>query len=111
MVANIGDGVNESSKAKQNMVVPSEPSQKEDGKNTKKTKKSSTPEEAADFLLSVLDEIKSAGLSVKGYNDKGRLILCIDGLNYSAGDIYPVNVQGQRIIQTKPVQSEGAGVT
>jgi hypothetical protein len=98
---NIGDGANVLETEKSSMAEPLTHSQQIEKPRTKKTKKPTTPAEAAAILQSALSYCLEAGLQVEGYNEGLDLTLYIRGLQYA----------GEEIIVT-PVETAGVtGVT
>ena len=98
---NIGDGANVLEMEKSSMVEPSTPSRQIGKPRTKKTKKPTTPAEAAAILQSALSYCLEAGLQVEGYNEGLDLTLCIRGLRYA----------DEEIIVTPVISASVTGVT
>jgi hypothetical protein len=98
---NIGDGANVPGTAKSSTAEPLTHSQQIEKPRTKKTKKPTTPAEAAAILQSALSYCLEAGLLVEVYSEEQDLTLCIRGLQYA----------GEEIIVTPVVSVELASVT
>lgn len=98
---NIGDGENVRKAEKSNTAEHLQPSQTNEKRRTKQTKRSTTPEEAAELLTSALSYCLDAGLIVSGYNEGPTLILSIDGLWYA----------NEKIVVTPPIPVKLDGVT
>ena len=79
---NIGAGENEKRTGVSNTADLSRPSQPNEKRRTKSTKKPTTPDEAAALLTSALSYCLEAGLIVSGYNEGQNLALYIKGLQY-----------------------------
>jgi hypothetical protein len=100
-MANIGDGANVLETEKSSMAEPLTHSQQIEKPRTKKTKKPTTPAEAAAILQSALSYCLEAGLLVEVFSEEQDLTLCIRGLQYA----------GEEIIVTPVETAEIAGVT
>lgn len=90
---NIGDGANVPEMEKSSTAEPLTHSHQSEKPRTKKTKKPTTPAEAAAILQSALSYCLEAGLQVEGYNEGQDLTLYISGLQYAGESIIVTPVQ------------------
>jgi hypothetical protein len=90
---NIGDGASVPEMEKSSTVEPLTHSHQNDSLRTKKTKKPTTPAEAAQILQSALSYCLEAGLPVEVFSEEQDLTLCIRGLQYADESIIVTPVE------------------
>lgn len=87
-VSNTGDGVKENATVESVGAGTSTVSPTSAKKNTTKTEKPITREEAVPIFQSGLSYLIQAGFNVVGINEGNQLIICIDDLQYETGRVF-----------------------